>query len=83
MTKLIHDQSDTRHLLKKKRQNAPCTKTGEETGDTKLTAHLDQPASDSLTRECFCLVYLGQQGIGRLGYDSSSETGNKTRRKVE
>lgn len=61
----------------------PSAKTGEETRDTELTAHLDQSTSDSFARESFCLVDLGQQGIGRLGDNSSSETSNKTRPKVE
>ncbi len=59
------------------------THSSEETLGTKLTSHLDQATSDSLSRKSLGLVDLGKEGVGGLGDDGSSETSDETRAEVK
>jgi len=59
------------------------TETGERALDAELLADLDQAGSGALTRETRGLVDLREHGVGGLGDDGSSETGNETGAKVD
>ena len=57
--------------------------TSERAAKTKLAGDLDQSAHGALTRRTLGLVDLGEHSVGRLRNDGSTETGEKTRSKVD
>jgi hypothetical protein len=63
-------------------QSTDHEKTGTDTtvaaADTELLGDLDQTAGGSLTGKTLGLVDLGEHGIGGLGNDGGSHTGNET-----
>ena len=59
------------------------TNTGVRATETELLTDLDETRGGTLTGETLGLVDLGQQGIGWLGDDGSSETGNETGSEIE
>lgn len=59
------------------------TETAEAALQAELLGNLDQTSGVALTRSTLGLVDLGKHGVGRLRDNSSSETSNETRRKVD
>ena len=57
--------------------------TGEAAAETKLASDLDQSAYGTLAGRTLGLVDLGEHSVGRLGNDGGTETGEKTRSKVD
>lgn len=59
------------------------TETGKQTSGAELASHLDQSPTSGLPRKSLGLVDLGEEGVGGLGDDGGSETGDETRAQVE
>jgi hypothetical protein len=59
------------------------TKTSERSTETELASNLEETAGGALTWETLGLVDLGQHGIGWLGDDGGSKTGNETRAEID
>lgn len=57
--------------------------TGEETGNTELTSHLDEPRGGRLAGGTLGLVDLRQEGVGGLRDNGGGQTGDKTGSKVK
>jgi hypothetical protein len=57
--------------------------TSERAAKTKLASDLDQSAHGALAGRTLGLVDLGEHSVGRLRNDSGTETGKKTRSKVD
>ena len=61
----------------------PCGQTGEAAAETKLAGDLDQSAQSTLTRCTLGLVDFREHSVGGLRNDGGTETGEKTRTKVD
>ena len=61
----------------------PCGQTGEAAAKTKLASDLDQSAHGALAGRTLGLVDLREHSVGRLRNDGGTETGEKTRSKVD
>lgn len=57
--------------------------TGEETGNTELTSHLDEPRGGRLAGGALGLVDLRQEGVGGLRDNGGGQTSDKTGSKVK